>query len=240
MRKQQIGTWITLSEPSITEIVTEFQFDWICIDMEHSVIDYYQMQILISIIQNKNKKAYVRVGENNAVIIKRALDAGADGIIIPMIRTINDVKKAVNHTYYPPFGERGVGLARAQSYGLNFENYKNRINDDVKLILQIEHIDAINILEDIISFDGVSGTFIGPYDLSGSMGKPGDYNDDDVQLVLKKYINIAKKYDKLIGIHVIEPNMVEVNKRFNEGYDFIALSLKILFFSSSIKKQFIK
>ena len=78
-----------------------------------------------------------------------------------MIRTIADVKKAVNHTYYPPFGERGVGLARAQSYGLNFENYKNRINDDVKLILQIEHIDAINILEEIISFDGVSGTFIG-------------------------------------------------------------------------------
>ena len=95
-------------------------------------------------------------------------------------------------------------------------SYENRINDDVKLILQIEHIDAINILEEIISFDGVSGTFIGPYDLSGSMGKPGDYNDDDVQLVLKKYINIAKKYDKLIGIHVIEPNMVEVNKRYNE------------------------
>lgn len=240
MKKRELGTWITLSEPSITEIVTEFEFDWICIDLEHSVIDYNQMQILISIIQNKNKKAYVRVGENNAVIIKRALDAGADGIIIPMIRTIDDVKKAVNHTYYPPIGERGVGLARAQSYGLNFENYKNRINDDVKLVLQIEHIDAINILEEIISFDGVSGTFIGPYDLSGSMGKPGDYNDEDVQLVLKKYINIAKKYDKLIGIHVIEPNMVEVNNRFNEGYDFIALSSDILFFSSSIKKQFIK
>ena len=76
-------------------------------------------------------------------------DAGADGIIIPMIRTIDDVKKAVNHTYYPPFGERGVGLARAQSYGLNFENYKNRINDDVKLILQIEHIDAVNNIDEI-------------------------------------------------------------------------------------------
>ncbi len=240
MNKKNLGTWVTLPEPSITEIICEFDFDWICIDLEHSVIDYRNMQILISIIQGKNKKAYVRVGENSGLIIKRALDAGADGIIVPMIRTMSDVKQAVNSVYYPPKGQRGVGLARAQSFGLNFENYKNRINDEVKLILQIEHIDAINILEDIISYNGVSGTFIGPYDLSGSMGKPGDYNDDDVQNVLKHYINVAKNHKKYIGIHVIEPKISEVYKRFSEGYNFIAFSSDILFFGSAIKDQFKK
>jgi 2-keto-3-deoxy-L-rhamnonate aldolase RhmA len=174
MKKYSLGSWITLNNPSIAEIMADAGFDWLCVDMEHSIIDYSEAQQLIATIQSKGKKAYVRVGENNNRIIKRVLDAGADGIIVPMVNSKEDAIKAIKSTKYPPLGNRGVGLARAQNYGFGFDNYKNNIADKIKLIVQIEHIDAVNNLDDILSLDEIDGTFIGPYDLSGSMGKP-DY-----------------------------------------------------------------
>ena len=109
-----IGSWITLGHISIVEIMADAGFDWLCIDIEHSVIDFYEVQLLILAIQSKNIKAYVRVGENNKGIIKRVLDAGADGIIVPMINSKADAIKAIEAVKYPPLGKRGVGLARAQ------------------------------------------------------------------------------------------------------------------------------
>ena len=193
MKKNTIGTWITLNNPSTAEILSDCGFDWLCVDMEHSTIDYSEAQLLIATIQSKGIKAYVRVGENNNRIIKRVLDAGADGIIVPMVNNKDEAVKAINSVNYPPDGSRGVGLARAQGYGFNFENYKNKKAKEIKLIVQIEHIDAINNLNEIIDLDGVDGTIIGPYDLSGSMGKPGQYNDDDVKKVIYKYEQIASK-----------------------------------------------
>ena len=225
-----IGTWITLSHFSIPEILSEAKFDWLCIDMEHSVIDYYEAEQLIATIQSKNITPYVRVGENNPRIIKRVLDAGAQGLIIPMINSKEDAIKAVNAAKYPPSGKRGVGLARAQKYGLGFEEYLKKANTEIKIIAQIEHIDAINNLESILKVDGIDGTMIGPYDLSGSMGKPGKYNDKDVQDVLEKYKTISKKIkNKVMGYHVIEPDYKEVLKKINEGYNFISFSLDTLF-----------
>ena len=165
--KIQMGSWITIGNPSIAEIMADAGFDWLCIDLEHSVIDYYEAQQLIMAIQSKGIKAYVRVGENNNRIIKRILDAGADGIIVPSVNSAEEATKAVKAVKYPPFGNRGVGLARAQSYGFGFDSYLNKISKDIKLIVQIEHINAINELDAIIQTDGVDGTFIGPYDLSG-------------------------------------------------------------------------
>ena len=109
-----IGSWITLNHPSVVEILSQFGFDWLCVDLEHSVTDYFQAQLLISTIQSKGIKAYVRVGENNDRIIKRVLDAGADGIIVPMIKNKKDALKVISSVKYPPNGTRGVGLARAQ------------------------------------------------------------------------------------------------------------------------------
>ena len=203
--KHTIGSWITLNHTSIVEIIAEAGFDWLCVDLEHSVTDYKEAQQLISTIQSKGILAYVRVGENNPLIIKRVLDAGADGIIIPSINSKKEALKAVESIFYPPIGKRGVGLARAQKYGFDFENYRDDKAKKIKIIAQIEHVDAINELESILKIDEIDGTFIGPYDLSGSMGKPGQYDDKDVKEVLLKYEKIVKNYDKLIGYHVIEP-----------------------------------
>jgi 2-dehydro-3-deoxyglucarate aldolase len=197
--------------------------------MEHSVTDYFKAEQLIAIIQSKGLKAFVRVGENNTRIIKRVLDAGADGIIVPMVTTVEDAKKAVEAVKYPPHGKRGVGLARAQKYGFGFEDYKAGKANEIVLIAQIEHVDAVKNLESILAIDGIDGTFIGPYDLSGSMGKPGKYNDEDVKEVLQRYEDTVNKYDKLIGYHVIEPDIRLVKDKLNKGYNFIAFSLDTLF-----------
>ena len=125
MKKTTIGSWVTLNHFSIVEIMADAGFDWLCVDMEHSVTDYYEAQQLIATIQAKGIKAYVRVGENNTRIIKRVLDAGADGIIVPMVNSKEEAIKAVNAVKYPPIGQRGVGLARAQKYGFGFEDYKD-------------------------------------------------------------------------------------------------------------------
>ena len=237
MDKTSLGSWITLNNPSIAEIMADAGFDWLCVDMEHSVTDYSEAQQLIAAIQSKGKKAYVRVGENNNRIIKRVLDAGADGIIVPMVNSKEDAIKAIKSTKYPPKGNRGVGLARAQNYGFGFDNYKDNIADDIKIIVQIEHIDAVNNLDDILSLDEIDGTFIGPYDLSGSMGKPGRYNDIDVKDVILKYEITAKKYDKLMGYHVIEPDYKLVDEKIKSGYNFIAFSLDTYFLGSVIRNQ---
>jgi len=237
MNKTIIGSWITLNHPSIAEIMADVGFDWLCVDMEHSVTDYAEAQTLIAMIQSKGVKAFVRVGENNTRIIKRVLDAGADGIIVPMVNSKEDAQRAIDAVKYPPKGKRGVGLARAQKYGFGFEDYKDNYADDIKLIAQIEHVDAVNNLEDILSLEDIDGTFIGPYDLSGSMGKPGRFDDDDVKEVLRRYEEIVKKYDKLIGFHVIQPDYKLVLDKIDLGYNFIAFSLDTLFLGHIARNQ---
>jgi 2-dehydro-3-deoxyglucarate aldolase len=235
--KVKIGSWITLNNPSIAEIMADSGFDWLCVDMEHSVTDYAEAQQLILAIQSKGIKAYVRVGENNVRIIKRVLDAGADGIIIPSVNSADEARRAVDALKYPPEGKRGVGLARAQSYGFGFDEYLNQSSKEIKLIVQIEHINAINELEAILNIDGVDGTFIGPYDLSGSLGKPGQWDEPEVREALIKYEETVKKYDKWIGFHVITPDFNLVKEKVAKGYNFIAFSLDVIFLGTLVRNQ---
>ena len=239
MIKPTIGSWITLNNPSIAEIMANAGFDWLCVDLEHSVTDYFEAQQLIMAIQSKGIKAFVRVGENNTRIIKRILDAGVDGIIVPSVNSAEEALKVVESVKYPPLGKRGVGLARAQKYGFGFEYYRDNIANNIKIIVQIEHINAIKNLESILKVDGIDGTFIGPYDLSGSMGKPGAWNDQDVMEALEFYENTVKKYNKLIGFHVIQPDHRLVLEKIDKGYNFIAFSLDVLFLGSKAKSELI-
>jgi 2-dehydro-3-deoxyglucarate aldolase len=231
------GSWITINHPSIAEIMADAGFDWLCVDMEHSVTDYFEAQQIIMAIQSKGIKAFVRVGENNVRIIKRVLDAGADGIIVPSVNSALEAKKAVNAVKYPPNGMRGVGLARAQSYGFGFDKYRDGKAKDIKLIVQIEHINAIRELNEIIQTDGIDGTFIGPYDLSGSISKPGQWDDPEVKTALAEYEKTAKKYDKWIGFHVIQPEYELVKEKIEKGYNFIAFSLDVLFLGTIARNQ---
>lgn len=238
-KNYSIGSWITLGHLSIAEVMAGAGFDWLCVDLEHSVIDYYDLQVLLNAIQGKGVKAFARIGANDSTIIKRVLDAGANGIICPMVNTPEDAKRLVSNVKYPPLGTRGVGLARAQNYGLDegFENYKTNSANNITIIAQIEHIDGLKNFRKIVEVEGIDGTFIGPYDLSGSIGKPGRYDDDNVKEMLVSYEKMAKESGKLMGFHVIKPEYELVQEKIDKGYNFIAFSIDTLFLGQSCRNE---
>ena len=232
-----LGSWITIGHPSIVEILSTAKFEWLTIDMEHSVITLDIAQSLIATIKSKNMHALVRVGANDPLIIKRVMDAGADGIIVPMINNRLDALKAVNSVHYPPKGSRGVGLARAQNYGIDFENYKKWLDSDVVVIAQIEHIDAVKNIEEITSVDGIDGIIIGPYDLSGSLGIPGQLNHSKLRAAIKQVEDFCIQNNFPLGTHVIKPSYEECNDKIKTGYTFIAFSLDFYFLGEKCRNE---
>ena len=228
-RELTIGSWITIGNPIVAEIMSQAGFDWLTIDMEHSCMTLENAQDLIRIIELSNVAPLVRVGHNQANLIKRVMDAGANGVIVPMVNTKKEAEDAVGAVKYPPKGFRGVGLARAQKYGFDFEGYHKWNSDHSIVIVQIEHIKAVENLTDILKVDGVDGFIVGPYDLSGSLGLPGKFDHPDVIEALEYIEETAKKLDALAGYHVIPTDTEEVQKKVKKGYRFIAHSLDILF-----------
>lgn len=230
-----LGSWVTIAHPSIIDIMASAGFEWLVIDLEHTSIDLSQAHILISTIQANNMKALVRVSKNEEVIIKRVLDMGADGIIVPMVKSRIDALEAISYAKYPPIGKRGVGLFRAQKYGLGFDDYKKWVNDELVIIAQIEHIEAVENITEIITTDGIDGIIIGPYDLSGSMGYPGEYHRDDVQQAIATVLKACNEYNTPSGFHVIESDPVKLQERITQGCTFLAYSLDFFFLGDSAR-----
>jgi len=230
-----LGSWVTIPSTDVVEIMATADFEWLCIDMEHSSIDLEMAKLLILTIQANNMKALVRVSKNEEVVIKRVLDSGADGIIVPMIKTKEEALAAVSFAQYPPSGERGVGLYRAQNYGIGFEKYKKWVNEEIVIIAQIEHITAVENIEEILQVEGIDGTIVGPNDLSGSMGYPGEYNRDDVKKAINDIKLACEKYNKPYGFHVIESNPTKLQERIDQGCTFLAYSLDFFFLGDTAR-----
>jgi len=224
-KRQTYGSWITIPHPLLPEILAPAGFEWLVVDMEHSSIELSDLLPLIISIEANNMVPLVRVGENNPNLIKRVMDAGAYGVIVPNVCNREDAEAAVNSVKYPPVGKRGVGLYRAQKYGRNFEEYKKWISEESVVIVQIEHINAVNNIDEILSTPGIDAFIIGPYDLSGSLGKPGDFDDSEVIDALQKVMDAASRYNISAGFHSVSSNPDEARKRREQGYNFLAFSL---------------
>lgn len=232
-----IGSWISMAHPAIAEIMSDAGFDWLTVDMEHSTITIREAEEMIRIIDLKGKTPLVRLTSNDSNQIKRVMDAGAHGVIVPMVNSREQAEAAVRAVKYPPVGNRGVGLARAQKYGMGFESYVKWLEEESVVIAQIEHIDAINNLEEILTTEGIDGTIIGPYDLSASMGKPGKFEDSDVVQAIALYEKILKKYKKPLGYHVVSSDFAQVKERIDKGYSFVAFNTDFLFLGDICRKQ---
>jgi 2-dehydro-3-deoxyglucarate aldolase len=232
-----IGSWLTIPHQSIVEILGSAGFEWLAIDMEHAPISIETIVNLIGHIQGNGMQALVRVSKNEEVVIKRVLDAGADGVIIPMIKNKQEAIEAVSYVKYPPIGKRGVGLNRAQKYGTAFKTYQDWVRDNSIIIAQIEHIEAVNNLEDILSVSQIDGLIVGPYDLSASMGYPGDYNRDDVKEALTRIEMVAKNAKKPLGFHVIESSYTKTLDKINKGYTFVAFSIDFFFLGDKAREE---
>ena len=222
-----IGSWITLGHPSIAEIMASAGFDWLVLDMEHSVLELSEIQTLIQVLDGKQCPSIVRLTSNHPDQIKRVMDAGATGVMIPMVKSAEDARAAVQSVYYPPRGQRGVGLARAQGYGSSFQKYRSWLEENAVIVAMIEHVDAVNSIDEILAVDGIDAYIIGPYDLSGSMGRPGDLDHPDVQSAIARVLEAGHRSGKPGGIHVIEPNQDELQRRIAAGFNFLGYGLDI-------------
>jgi 2-dehydro-3-deoxyglucarate aldolase len=228
-KETTIGSWITMGHHEVAEIMARAGFDWLVVDIEHSAINLSQTQLLIAVIELSGVTPLVRVGKNDPDLIKRVMDAGAHGVIVPMVNTKEEAQRAVSAVRYPPQGIRGVGLSRAQGYGSEFEKYKEWNLSESIVIVQVEHIKAVENLEDILSVEGVDGFIVGPYDLSGSLGVPGEFDNADVLSALDRIKEVSKKMKPVSGFHSVSSDPNEALKRIEEGYRFVGFSLDILF-----------
>lgn len=222
-----LGSWITLGHPGIAEIFARVGYDWLVVDLEHSTISIEQAGDLIRVIDLAHVAPLVRLTTNDPNQIKRVMDAGAHGIVVPMVNTAQEAASAVASTRYAPKGTRGVGLARAQGYGVSFKDYLKWQEDGPVVIVQIEHKDALQTLENILKVDGVDGFIIGPYDLSCSMGIPGEFDHPDFIETMNFIRATGQKLNCPGGIHVVEPDCIQLQQAIESGYRFIAYSVDI-------------
>jgi len=226
-RELTVGSWITLAHPAIAEIMAKAGFDWLAVDLEHSVITLREAEELIRVIDLCDVVPLVRLSANDPVQIKRVMDAGAHGVIVPMVNSAEEARKAVASVRYPPDGKRGVGLARAQGYGNSFERYKEWLSQESIVIVQVEHIKAVENLDAILSVEGVDGFIVGPYDLSGSLGIPGQFDNELMIESMSKIKIFIRISSKIAGYHVVEPDVDQLRQRVQEGYRFLAYSVDI-------------
>lgn len=218
------GAWVSFEQPSITEIFSLAGFDFIGIDMEHAPISLSSAQKIFAFAQAKNVCCLPRPVSHNNDIFKPLLDSGANGLITPMVESKSEVKRILDFIKYPPVGKRTFGLNRAQGYGFHFSNYVTSWNENSIFIPQIESKKGVDNIEEIISNPDVDGVMIGPYDLSGSYGVPGDLENNLVKEACKKVIDKCKKYGKSCGTQLSNPNEISINNAIKEGYNFIILS----------------
>ncbi len=234
------GTWIQIPHSAIIEIIAyncNKKLDWICIDMEHGSIDLESMVNLIGTIEKFDITPIVRIPKNDYIWIHRVLDAGAKGLIIPMINNREQLKYAINESKYFPIGSRSFGYSRANKFGLGFKKYIKTTNDEIIIIAQIEHIDAINNLQYILIEDECDATIIGPYDLSGSMGMVGQFDNIEFKKILKMYLKISHDYNKPSGIHLVDDFSEEKIKMvIKNGYRFIALGIDTVLLGKKVKE----
>jgi 2-dehydro-3-deoxyglucarate aldolase len=178
----------------------------------------------------------VRLTSNDPNQIKRVMDAGAHGIVVPMVNSPAEAARAVSATHYAPKGTRGVGLARAQGYGVNFQDYLKWQNDGPVVIVQIEHMDAVAHLEEILNVPGVDGFMIGPYDLSCSMGIPGQFENAEFITTMNRIRETGKRLGCPAGLHIVEPDLQRLEQTICEGYTFIAYSVDIRMLDVSVRE----
>lgn len=226
-RQSVFASWTSLGHPSIAEIFSKTGFDFTGIDVEHSTISQEQSQRIIAACQAEGSLCLPRIPTHDEAMIKRLLDSGADGIIVPNVNSKEHVEQIVQWMFYPPIGRRGFGIARAQGYGMDFDEYIKSWNESTVFIAQIESIAAVERIDEILDNKYLDGVMVGPYDISGSLGIPGQITHARVQEAGLRVVAAAKKFGKACGTHVIDTSVENVNQSFNNDYTFAVLSSDI-------------
>ncbi|MGK0176377.1 MAG: 2-keto-3-deoxy-L-rhamnonate aldolase RhmA [Lentimonas sp.] len=222
-RERMFAGWISYAHPSITETFARAGFDFIAIDMEHSTISIEQGQRIIAASQAEGVPCLPRPVSHSNDYIKPLLESGADGMLIQMVNNSEEVKKLIEDIKFPPIGRRSYGVNRAQMYGFEFDSYIETWNESSSFLVQIESREAVDNIDSILAFDELDGVMVGPYDISGSYGVPGQLDHPLVIEASRKVILACEKAGKSCGTQVAEATKDSVDALFELGYTYAIL-----------------
>ena len=228
--KPTVGTFMNFASPLVAEYLAHVGFDWLVVDTEHSPADMLTTTAMFQAISTTSTVPMARVAGNDHIIFKKHLDAGAMGLIVPMVNSATEAEHVVRGMKFPPEGVRSAGGGRANLYG---SDYPVRANDEIAIIVMIEHIDAVNNAREILSVPGIDGSFIGPNDLSKSMGCAigAPEHEEAIQEVLR----IAKEIGTPAGLHC--GNAEQVNMRIEQGFQFLAMGSDVSYLVGAANQE---
>jgi 2-keto-3-deoxy-L-rhamnonate aldolase RhmA len=228
-RSVTFGTWIQIGHPGIAEVLANSGFDWIAADCEHGDIESQGFTNLIRGMYGRGPLPLVRVRENDTLVIRQVLDAGAQGIIVPLVNTAEQARKAVEAARFPPQGIRGFAFFRANDWGANFDEYAATANQNIAVVAMIESKEAVENIDDILAVDGIDGVFIGPYDMSGSYGVLGQISHPMMVEAFERVANACKRARKTAGLHIVLPSKEKIEQAIADGFTFIAVGMDNVF-----------
>jgi len=219
----------------VAEIMGSAGYDWVAVDLEHGSIDIHQLPNLFRSLELGNTLPLARLAEGSSKECKRALDAGAAGVIAPMTRTAEQLRRLRDAACWPPKGARGVGFSRANLFGKRFQEYKEEANQPL-LVAMLEDAGALDNLEEILQVEGLDAVMVGPYDLSASLGVTGSFDAPEFVAAMKRISALSAQYGVPSGVHVVDPVVEELEQRIQQGYRFIAYSLDAVFLNKSVTR----
>ena len=226
--KPQVGTWLSFGSVFATRLMARVGFPWLTVDMEHSPIDWSEAAVLFGAIADAGCVPLARVPRGDHDHIKRVLDSGAHGIVVPMVDTVEQAKVAIAAAKYPPEGNRSLGGAlHALNFDTNAGDYFKNANDNVLVVLQTESPEGVDNAEAIYSLPGVDAIFVGPNDLTAQMRAPDgtDPSPDELEAMLQRILETGKKAGTPVGLH--RQTTEQVKQRISEGWQFIAIGSEL-------------
>lgn len=235
-RRVTIGTWIQIGHAAVAEVLSEAGFDWLAADCEHTDIDAAGFAALARAMHGRGPAPLVRVRENDVLAIRQVLDLGAQGVIVPLVDTAEEAERAVRAAKYPPRGVRGYCFSRMNRWGLDFDRYASSANADVAVVVMIESKMGVDNIESILGVDGVDGVFVGPYDISGSYGIPGETDDPLVRDACRRVLDACAGAGKSAGLHVVIPGEGAIRKAVEDGFTFLAVGVDTVFLNRAAEE----
>ena len=233
LRSKEIlmGTLVSLPSPEVCELLASVGYDWLFIDAEHGAFNPQQAQTMLQAAAPT--PCLIRIPTGETIWIKKALDIGAAGVIVPQVHNAVQAKKIISDCKYSPDGNRGVGIGRAHKYGIDFERYLKNANEETAVILQAESSEAVNNIAEIVKLEGVDAILIGPYDLSASLGKPGEIDHPIVQSAIKEIIEACQNAKISMGIFGVSAEVVSPYKE--KGFSLLTVGTDTAFLIDSAK-----
>jgi 2-dehydro-3-deoxyglucarate aldolase len=230
-----IGSWMQIPDGGVAEIMSHAGYDWVALDLEHGAFSLDQLPGLFRALELGGTLPMARLAHGHVKDCKQALDAGSGGVIVPMVESAAQLEAVRDACRWPPAGTRGVGFSRANMFGKNFEPYRAEAQAPL-LVAMIEHVRAVENLDQILRVEGLDAVLIGPYDLSASMDLTARFEDPAFLAALKRIRTLAHQANVACGVHVVSPDPTGLRQRISDGDRFIAYSIDAVFLHTAAER----